>query len=50
MRLIGFDYSRAGLYFITIRVQNGMHLFGELPVRAIVDSSLRGYSGNVNTC
>lgn len=30
MRLHGYDYSRAGLYFLTIVVQNRMHLFGEI--------------------
>lgn len=30
LRLHGYDYSRAGLYFITIRVQNGIYLFGEI--------------------
>ena len=28
IRLQGYDYSRAGLYFLTIVVQNRMHLFG----------------------
>lgn len=30
IRLKGYDYSRAGLYFITICVQNRLHLFGEI--------------------
>ena len=30
MRLRGYDYSRAGLYFLTIVVQNRLHLFGEI--------------------
>ena len=30
MRLHGYDYSRAGLYFLTIVVQNRLHLFGEI--------------------
>jgi putative transposase len=30
MRLHGYDYSRAGLYFLTIVVQNRLHLFGHV--------------------
>ncbi len=30
MRLRGYDYSREGLYFITIMVQKRLHLFGEI--------------------
>ena len=30
IRLRGYDYSRAGLYFITICTQNRLHLFGEI--------------------
>lgn len=30
IRLQGFDYSQAGLYFITICVQDRKHLFGEI--------------------
>jgi putative transposase len=30
IRLKGYDYSRAGLYFITICVQNRLHLFGDV--------------------
>ena len=30
IRLRGFDYSQAGLYFITICTQNRTHLFGEI--------------------
>src|SRR5690554_4464814 len=30
MRLQGYDYSRAGLYFLTIVVQNRLHLFGQV--------------------
>ncbi|MCF8219232.1 MAG: transposase [Bacteroidales bacterium] len=30
MRLQGYDYSRAGLYFLTVVVQNRLHLFGEI--------------------
>ena len=30
MRLHGYDYSRVGLYFLTIVVQNRLHLFGEI--------------------
>jgi REP element-mobilizing transposase RayT len=30
IRLKGYDYSKAGLYFITIRTQNGLCLFGKI--------------------
>ena len=30
IRLKGYDYSQPGLYYITICVQNHMHLFGEI--------------------
>lgn len=30
IRLKGYDYSKAGLYFITICVQNRLHLFGHI--------------------
>lgn len=30
IRLKGYDYSRAGLYFITICTQDRLHLFGEI--------------------
>ena len=30
IRLIGYDYSQAGLYFITICCQNKLHLFGNV--------------------
>src|SRR5690625_3279490 len=30
MRLQGYDYSRAGLYFLTIVLQNRLHLFGHI--------------------
>ena len=30
LRLPGFDYSRPGRYFVTIRVRAGSHLFGEV--------------------
>jgi putative transposase len=30
MRLQGYDYSRSGLYFLTIVVQKRLHLFGEI--------------------
>ena len=30
IRLEGYDYSQAGLYFITICVQNRRHLYGEV--------------------
>jgi len=30
IRLKGYDYSQAGLYFITICCQNRVHLFGEI--------------------
>ena len=28
LRLNGYDYTQAGLYFVTICCQNRMHLFG----------------------
>ena len=30
IRLRGYDYSQAGLYFVTICCQNKAHLFGEI--------------------
>lgn len=30
IRLKGYDYSQAGLYFITLCTQNSLHLFGEI--------------------
>jgi len=30
IRLKGYDYSQAGLYFVTICVQNGLNLFGDV--------------------
>ncbi|MBP1616648.1 MAG: hypothetical protein H6Q14_475 [Bacteroidetes bacterium] len=30
IRLQGYDYSRAGLYFLTIVVQNRLDLFGQI--------------------
>jgi len=30
LRLKNYDYSQAGLYFITICIQNRLHLFGEI--------------------
>lgn len=30
IRLKGYDYSQAGLYFVTICVQNGMYLLGDV--------------------
>lgn len=47
IRLKGYDYSRAGLYFITLCVQNRERLFGEIrPVEATVETpveaTLRG--------
>ncbi len=36
IRLSGYDYSKAGLYFITICVQNKLHLFGEITDDAMV--------------
>ena len=35
IRLKGYDYSQAGLYFITICVQHRLCLFGDIPVGAI---------------
>ena len=30
IRLEGYDYSQAGLYFITICTQDSLHLLGEI--------------------
>jgi len=30
IRLQGYDYARAGLYFLTVVVQNRLHLFGQV--------------------
>src|SRR5690606_26303625 len=35
IRLQGYDYNRAGLYFITICCQDRAHLFGEVRNRAM---------------
>lgn len=52
IRLKGYDYSRAGLYFITLCVQNRERLFGEIrpvesfgavPVETPVEVPLRGH-------
>lgn len=41
IRLKGYDYSRTGLYFITLCVQNRERLFGEIrPVEAILRNRL----------
>jgi hypothetical protein len=44
IRLKGYDYSQAGLYFITICVQNKKLLFGEIarpiPIHAGVDPNV----------
>ena len=37
MRLPGYDYSRAGLYFLTIVVQNRLHLFGKIERAVHID-------------
>ncbi len=36
IRLQGYDYSQAGLYFVTICTQNRLHLFGEITDGAMV--------------
>ncbi len=36
IRLKGYDYSKAGLYFITINVDKRVHLFGEIRNRTMV--------------
>ena len=41
IRLKGYDYSKAGYYFITICTQNKVHYFGE-----IVGATLRGRPNN----
>jgi len=40
IRLKGYDYSRAGLYFITICVQNRECLFGEIVGASLVDAKM----------
>ena len=40
IRLKGYDYSQAGLYFITICAQNRAHLFGEITVGAALVAAL----------
>jgi len=45
IRLKGYDYSQAGLYFITLCVQNRECLFGQIVVNdvgATVGATLRG--------
>ena len=39
MRLKGYDYSRTGLYFITICCQNRLHLFGHIELGNVVLNS-----------
>ena len=41
IRLKGYDYSKAGRYFITVCTQNRLHYFGE-----IVGATLRGRPNN----
>lgn len=36
IRLLGYDYSGTGLYFLTIVVQNRLHLFGRIRNREMV--------------
>ena len=36
IRLKGYDYSQAGLYFVTICVQNNEHLFGKIENKKMV--------------
>jgi len=36
IRLKGYDYSQAGLYFITICCQNREHLFGNIENNSII--------------
>jgi len=36
IRLKGYDYSRAGLYFITICIQNRLHLLGHIENREMI--------------
>jgi REP element-mobilizing transposase RayT len=38
IRLPGFDYSQAGAYFVTIRIQDGARLFGEVEAGSMVMS------------
>lgn len=41
IRLKGYDYSQAGLYFITICVQNRACLFGEIVGASLVDAQMQ---------
>ena len=43
IRLKGYDYSRAGLYFITICVQDRACLFGKIDNGNTVGETLRGF-------
>lgn len=36
IRLKGYDYSKTGLYFITIGVQNRECLFGEIHIQKLI--------------
>jgi hypothetical protein len=36
IRLKGYDYSQAGMYFITICTQGSLHLFGEITNNEVV--------------
>ncbi|MCL2683218.1 MAG: transposase [Bacteroidales bacterium] len=47
IRLKGYDYSQAGLYFVTICVRNREHLFGEIQNWEMV---LNGYGEIVARC
>ena len=42
IRLKGYDYSKAGLYFITMCVQNRDCLFGDIRAVGVVGAPLRG--------
>ena len=49
IRLKGYDYSQAGLYFTTICTQNRACLFGDIIVSDIDDTTncINGLSGNM---
>ena len=48
IRLKGYDYSQAGLYFVTICVQDGTHLFGEIREGEINVSGIESELGDGN--
>ena len=45
IRLEGYDYSKSGLYFVTICVQDRLHLFGEITSAPSVEEDLCVFPG-----